>query len=176
MPIRRPSILVAGTPGTGKSSLCQELISQLKDDYIYVNVSAYVKEHKLYDDYDQERDSFVLNEDALIDHLEEFLKGQNKSVIFEYHGCDLFEPDWFQGIFILRTSNDVLYDRLKARGYAENKLQENLQCEIFQVILDEAREAFGDEEDIEIIELQNNTESDREQNINTILQWIETKS
>jgi broad-specificity NMP kinase len=27
----------------------------------------------------------------------------------------------------------TLYDRLQARGYADNKLQENMQCEIMQV-------------------------------------------
>ena len=41
-----------------------------------------------------------------------------------------------------RTNNTLLYDRLKARGYKEAKVEENLQCEIFQTILDEAKESY----------------------------------
>jgi broad-specificity NMP kinase len=29
--------------------------------------------------------------------------------------------------------SQTLYDRLEARGYAANKLQENMECEIMQV-------------------------------------------
>jgi len=56
------------------------------------------------------------------------------------------------------------------RGYAGKKLEENLQCEIFQTILDEAKEAFSP--DI-VFELPSNTVDDMESNIDKIVGWIE---
>ena len=41
----------------------------------------------------------------------------------------------FDVVVCLRTDNTVLYDRLQARGYAQNKITENVTCEIMQVIL-----------------------------------------
>ena len=175
MIIKPPNFLVTGTPGTGKSSICSLLLEQLKDRYVLLNVGDYAKEHRLLEEYDADRDCHVLDEDALIAHMQEHISKQSKGIIFDYHGCDLFPADWFQAIFVLRTSNDELYRRLQRRNYSEGKLSENLECEIFQVILDEAREAF-DEEPVEIIELENNSEQDQASNVEHILSWIRSKN
>ena len=45
-------------------------------------------------------------------------------------------------VCVVRCDNKILYDRLKARGYAEKKLQENLDCEIMEVLVQEARDAY----------------------------------
>lgn len=170
-----PNFLVTGTPGTGKTSICQQLIEQLNDNYVYLNIGDYVKEHNLYEDYDNERDCHILDEDALIESLNNYISRESKSLILDYHGCDLFEPEWLKGIFVLRTTNDELYKRLEARNYSASKITENLECEIFQTLLDEARESFS-EEDVEIIELQNNTEADQINNITEIMNWIKSKN
>lgn len=174
MIIKPPNFLVTGTPGTGKSTICRKLLEQLNEHYVYVNIGDYAKEHELLEEYDEERDCHVLDEDALVAHLEDHINKQSKSIIFDYHGCDLFPFEWFQAVFVLRTSNDELYRRLEGRGYSESKLSENLECEIFQVILDEAREAFG-EEDVEIVELQNTTEQEQANNVDSILNWVRSK-
>lgn len=36
-------------------------------------------------------------------------------VIIDYHGCDFFPERWFDIVFVLRTDNTVLYDRLSER-------------------------------------------------------------
>lgn len=169
-----PNFLIAGTPGTGKTTICNKLIEKLKDDYQHLNISDYAKENNLCDEFDEKRNCFVINDDKLIDHIGDLMKETDKSIIFDYHGCDLFETDWIKAIFVLRTSNDQLYQRLQARNYCESKITENIECEIFQVILDEAKEAFEDE-DVEIIELENNTEEDQLENIKKILDWIRSK-
>ena len=38
---------------------------------------------------------------------------------------------------VLRTKNDVLYGRLESRNYLANKITENVEAEILQVVLDE---------------------------------------
>ena len=35
---------------------------------------------------------------------------------------------WFDIVFVLRTDNSILYDRLSARGYTGKKLEENIQA------------------------------------------------
>jgi adenylate kinase len=45
-----------------------------------------------------------------------------------------------------------------------------MECEIFQTILDEAREAF--EEDL-VMELSSNTTEEHDANISSLLSWID---
>lgn len=35
--------------------------------------------------------------------------------IVDYHGCDFFPERWFDIVFVLRTNNTSLYDRLTKR-------------------------------------------------------------
>lgn len=56
------------------------------------------------------------------------------------------------------------------RGYTGKKLEDNVQCEIFQTILDEARDSYK----IEIVhELPSNTPEDLEDNLEKISAWIQ---
>ncbi|KAK6434382.1 factor activating pos9, partial [Oleoguttula sp. CCFEE 5521] len=63
----------------------------------------------------------------------------------------------------------VLYDRLKARGYGEKKLQENMDCEIMEVLVQEARDAYDEEM---IVELRSEEVEDVEKNVERIEGWI----
>ena len=49
----------------------------------------------------------------LIDEMEDKMGEGGK--IVDYHGCDFFPERWFDIVFVLRTSNTVLYDRLAYR-------------------------------------------------------------
>ena len=71
---------------------------------------------------------------------------------------------------VLRTNSTKLYDRLKARRYPEQKLQENLDSEIMQVLLEEARQSYDEEI---IVELESNEPHDIESNVDRIEIWIE---
>ena len=35
--------------------------------------------------------------------------------IVDYHGCDFFPERWFDIVFVLRTNNTALFDRLSKR-------------------------------------------------------------
>jgi len=49
----------------------------------------------------------------LIDEMEDGM-GQGGKIV-DYHGCDFFPERWFDIVFVLRTDNTVLYDRLAYR-------------------------------------------------------------
>ena len=55
------------------------------------------------------------------------------------------------------------------RDYSEVKLQENLDSEIMEVLLQEARDSYDEEI---IVELTSNTSDDMESNIERIESWI----
>ncbi|XP_026067512.1 uncharacterized protein LOC113049409 isoform X1 [Carassius auratus] len=55
-------------------------------------------------------------------------------------------------------------------GYTGKKLQDNVQCEIFQTIYEEAMEAYKEEI---VHQLPSNTPEDMESNLEQIVHWIE---
>ena len=91
-------------------------------------------------------------------------------VVVDHHASDFFPERFFDIVFVLRTDTTLLYDRLKTRGYNEAKLQENVQCEIFQTLLDEARDSYPPER---VHELKSDSDGDREENVRRIKAWIE---
>ena len=90
-------------------------------------------------------------------------------VVVDYHGADLFPERWFDLVVVLRTDNSVLYPRLEGRQYAPRKITENVEAEIMQVILDEARDAYAEEI---VLELQSNSVEEMEANVARLAQWV----
>ena len=90
--------------------------------------------------------------------------------IIDWHACDLFPRSWIDLVIVLRTNSTKLYDRLKARKYPEQKLQENLDSEIMEVLMEEAREAYDEEI---VVELQSDEADDIEANVARIKEWME---
>jgi len=73
-------------------------------------------------------------------------------------------------VLVLRCDSTVLYDRLAARGYAGKKLEENMDSEIMQVLLDEARASYKEEI---VVELRSESAEDVEGNLERVERWIE---
>lgn len=59
---------------------------------------------------------------------------------------------------------------MEHRNYHEKKLQENVDAEIFQVLLEEARESYDEEI---VIALNSETDEDIESNCQRIIAWID---
>ncbi|MCJ1248299.1 factor activating pos9 [Trapelia coarctata] len=167
MPRTQPNIIITGTPGVGKSSLA-ELVAQ-QTGLKHLKINDLVKEGEFHEGWDKELETWVVDEDKLLDALEPLLlPGGN---IIDYHACDLFPTSWIDLVVVLRTSTEILYDRLKARGYAERKLQENMDAEIMQVILEEAREGFEEEC---VVELGSDGVEEMEGNAERVREWVES--
>lgn len=62
-----------------------------------------------------------------------------------------------------------LTKKLYQRNYPEIKLQENLDSEIMEVLLQEARESFDEEI---VVELTSNSSEEMESNMDRIEAWI----
>ena len=162
----RPNILITGTPGTGKSTLCKKLVTcaQVK----WINVGEFAKENNCLGVWDSRYECHELDEDKVVDELEDVMAEGN--IVIEHHVTDIFPERWFDAVFVLRTDNTKLYDRLKKRDYNETKVEENVQCEIFQTILDEAQESYKPEI---VHELRSDEPAEIESNAFNIKLWIE---
>jgi len=165
----RPFVLLTGTPGTGKTTTAS-LIAE-RTGMKHVNVGELIKEHKCYDGRDEDLDSHILDEDKLLDAMEVLLDKaaeEGQGIVADFHVCEMFPERWFDLVLCLRTSTDVLFDRLTARGYNEKKRAENMEAEIMQVILEEARESYAHEV---VHEVQSNTVEDMENNATRVEEW-----
>lgn len=165
------NILVTGTPGTGKSTLCQLVSSAAVEGGLarleHVDLGKLVREKGLHDGYNAEFDCFMLNPDKVCDELEERMDAGG--VVLEAHSCDFFPERWFDLVVVLRTNNTVLYDRLEARKYKQAKVAENVEAEIMQVVLDEVRSSYRD--DITMV-LTNDTLEQLQDNCQRVLAWV----
>jgi broad-specificity NMP kinase len=158
-----PNILVTGTPGTGKTTTAQLVAQEL--DLTHIEIGKIVKEHNLHDGFVEEFGSYEINEDLLLDYLEPLVaKG---GVVVDHHGSDFFPLRYFDLVVCLSCDNTVLYDRLVQRGYPQKKIQENVECEIMKVCLEEATESFPN-----VVELSSNTLEEMDSNVERIEQWF----
>ena len=121
---KRPNILITGTPGTGKSTLCESLKNSIENVNV-INVGQFAKENGCLGDWDEKYECHELDEDRVLDELEEILSKGN--CIIDYHITDIFPERWFDAVFVLRTETSKLYGRLENRKYNDKKLQDNVQ-------------------------------------------------
>lgn len=126
-----------------------------------------IKDEQLYTEWDDEKNCSIFDEDLVMNRLEDVVSGGNK--IVDFHSCDFMPEEWFDFVYVLRADTAVLYDRLEKRHYNEAKIKENVECEIFRVLLDEAIEAFGEDK---VVELQSNTFDDLSSNLDSATECV----
>ena len=144
------------------------LCDQLSDErFEHINIGELVNNKHLYKSWNERFDVPEFDEDMICDALEQ--KISVGGLIIDFHTSSFFPRDWFDLIVVLRADNTVLYDRLSEKGYSQDKISENIQCEIFNVVSEEVHEAFA--ADI-IIELESTEASQVEENIEKIRQRL----
>ncbi|XVH31024.1 adenylate kinase family protein [Haloferacaceae archaeon DSL9] len=118
-------VAVTGTPGTGKTSATSHL------DESVVHLNDEIRDHDLWTERDDERDSLVVDFDAAEAHLGAW------DGVLESHLAHYFDAD---RVVVLRCRPDVLETRLLDRGEPEAKARENAESEALDVILSETVE------------------------------------
>ncbi|MFB6208174.1 MAG: adenylate kinase family protein [Candidatus Nanohaloarchaea archaeon] len=114
-------IALTGTPGTGKTSVSEEL------GYPVIHLTEYVKEHGL----GEQREEFEVDVPAMVESLES-LEGDH---VIEGHLAHHVPADV---CIVLRCEPGELRERLSERDYTERKVEENVESEMLDVILVEA--------------------------------------
>ncbi|EUC53811.1 pos9-activating factor FAP7 [Rhizoctonia solani AG-3 Rhs1AP] len=168
-PRKYPIIVITGTPGTGKSTHADLIASQSPVPLKYVNVGDLVKEKGLHDGFDEEWQSYIVDEDKVIDEIEPM--AVNGGLILDWHTCDAFPERWVDLVVVLRCDHTKLWERLEARNYPLHKIQENNTSEIMQTVLDEAKSSYAGEI---VVELQSESTDDLEANVSRVCSWIDS--
>lgn len=193
---RFPNIIITGTPGVGKTTTAQQLIDLSKSSSPFSNdgsaghinlkhlsINQIAKEQDLYESYDELLQAHVIDEDKLLDHIENLIEdgSGDGGWVIDWHVCDILPERWIDLVVVLRCedtnvfyerlTNDAQTDRGEKRGYGGQKLQENIDAEIFGVIAEEAREAWPDEG--AVVELSSVEAEQIEENAERIWQWCQ---
>lgn len=134
-------IVVTGTPGTGKTLIANRIAK--KNKYIYSDVKKLIKNFKINGKYDRKRKSFIIDIKKLNKVLTEIIKiaraEEVKGIVFDSHLAHYLPRKYVDLCIVTRTKPKKLYKRLRQRGYSKSKISENMEAEIMQIILEEAR-------------------------------------
>ena len=137
-------ICVTGTPGTGKTTIAKKLAKKL--DFYYLDVNESIKKHKLSEGYDKIRKTRIVNikklNRFLINYIKQF-KNLNKKfngIVIDSHLSHYLPKKYVDFCIITKCAIKELSRRLKNKKYHQNKIQENLQAEIFDICYNEAVE------------------------------------
>jgi len=121
-------VAVTGTPGTGKSSACEQLA---KRGYAIVDLDDVARREGLIVGRDEPRGTDEVDADA----LRERLRIPAKMAFLKGHYSHLMDVNI---AIVLRCRPSVLRTRLEARGWPPEKVRENVEAEAIDVITQEA--------------------------------------
>ncbi|WP_297534718.1 adenylate kinase family protein [Thermococcus sp.] len=150
-------IAVTGTPGVGKTTVSKLLAQKL--GYEYVSLKDYAMEKGI---GEMKGDELEVEVDELAYNFERDFKGKN--VVVDGHLSHFLNADL---VVVLRAHPKLIGERLTERGYSREKVGENVEAELVDVILVEALE-----ENENVVEV-DTTGKTPEEVVNEILELIE---
>lgn len=176
------TIIITGTPGTGKTTLAKNLAKRL--DYYYVDVNKFISKNKLSEGYDKKRKTKIVDAKKLNKKLIQTIiffkkyklieralmsmagsartltklkikkiilnKKSNKNsfknikkcngIIIDSHLSHYLPKKYADFCIVTKCDIKILNKRLKSKKFSKDKIQENLQAEIFDMCYNEALE------------------------------------
>ena len=138
-------ISITGTPGTGKTAVS----CMFKEKgYKVVDLNEFAKKNGFILGYDKERECYIIDIDKVDINLREELKNTDSLIFIDGHLSHLLS--FLDKVIILRCHPKELRKRLENKGWKKDKIKENIEAEILDVILCEAAERHDQEELFEV--------------------------
>ncbi len=132
------AVIVDGTPGTGKTVVAKKIARLIHG--VYVDANKLVKEKKLYVGYDKKFDSYIVDEKKFVRFFVDLIQRSKKRLVIDSHLSHLIPKKYVQLCIITTCNLKTLRQRLEKRKWKHVKIQENIDSEILEVCLQEARE------------------------------------
>lgn len=125
-------VALTGVPGSGKTTLARALAAR---GVRVVHLAELARDAGLLREKDEARGAFVVDMDELADAVDVAIgPGNDASVVVEGHFAHEMDADL---VVLLRCDPLILVERLRARGYAEEKVRENVEAEALDVLAQE---------------------------------------
>lgn len=158
-------VVVAGTPGVGKSTIAKALAEKLNG--VYVNLSELALSRNLVSYYDGDRETYVIDEEKVLEEVGKIVEC-NRVVVIDTHYPEILPNNVVNYVFVLRMNPLKLIERLRSRGWSTRKIRENALAELLSVVSTNVINAFDVDKVYEI----DCTEISVEEVLNTILNTI----
>ncbi len=131
-------VIVTGSVGTGKTTLAKKLAKKLNHKYIDVN--KVIQKNKLSEGYDRKRKCRIIDTKKLNKDLIKIIKDSKNSLIIDSHLSHYLPKKYVDLCIVTKCDLKELSKRLKKRKYNKEKIKENLECEIMDICLNEAKD------------------------------------
>jgi adenylate kinase len=135
-------IAVTGTPGTGKTTVARRI--SRKKGCKYVDVTKLIKENRIYDSYDRKKKAYDVDTNKLNKFLIKIILSEKakktKCLVIDSHLSHYLPSRYVNLCVVTKADLKKIKKRLEKRGYSAAKVRENLDAEIFDVCLNEAKE------------------------------------
>ena len=99
-----------------------------------------VEKKKLAESYDRKRKCYVIDIKKLNKAVISIIKSSKKNLILDSHLSHYIPKKYIDLCIITKCNLKTLEKRLKNKKYHKAKIKENLECEIFDICLNEAKE------------------------------------
>jgi len=132
-------VAVTGTPGTGKTTATRLLADREGFAPEVVHLNDVVREEGLVESTDEERDSLVVDLDAVREYLDAEYPA-DADLLVESHLAHLLDAE---RVVVLRAHPERILERLQERGETEASAAENAESEALDVVLSESVDRHG---------------------------------
>jgi len=127
-------VALTGTPGTGKTSIAEIL---RENNFKVIDLNKFAIDSGFVVDIDKKRDSNIVDIEKLDQHVKNNFLDESL-VIFEGHLSHLLKS--LDKVIILRCHPKKLFENLSNRNWNKQKIRENIEAEILDIILCESLE------------------------------------
>jgi len=146
-------LYITGVTATGKTSVAKKL-SDLLNLY-YLEINSVVLEKGLFFGYDINRDSVIIDEELLTRELNTIITRKNKLCLA---GSVIPLKNEFDLIIVLHCGINTLRERLSERNYSKEKIEENIEAEIMNIIYYDSIEFYCEKRVFEVYNDENSIE------------------
>ncbi len=160
------TIIIAGTPGVGKTTIAKKVADKI--NALHIDLSELAMSKKLFSHYDDERDTYVIDENRVVEEVLEIIR-KHEYIVIDTHYPEILPKEEIDMVIILRLHPRVLEERLKNKNWVWEKIRENVLAEILSVVAVNAVRKFGEDKVYEI----DTTNKSVEEVVKTVLEIID---
>jgi len=131
------TIIVTGSAATGKTTIAKKLAKE--KNYKYIDLNSLIKKHKLYDFYNKSLKTYEVDTKKLNKFLIDLIETSKSNLIIDSHLSHYLPKKYVNLCIVTKCNLKELKKRLQKRKYSKNKIRENLDAEILDTCLIEAK-------------------------------------